>query len=291
MLIVSYEDAVAETLVPRLIAAEADLDRVHLLGCKQEDGVLDLTRHLGAIERLAERHGARLLVIDPLVAGLPVGRIDGHKDQHVRSVLAPISALAQRRDLASLSTMHFSKQATSALIGASGSIGFAGAARSILVFGVDPNDERGAEGPKRILAHAKCNVGKLMRSRELALTEHVIDPFGSNPITTARIEVGDPSDVSANDLVRDTDRKVSARVAAQKFLRELLADGPHKAKECILLAEEDDIGVKTLYRAKDDLGVSSMQRKTPDGKPEWWWVMPEEEEPPAGEDEAEEGPE
>ncbi len=44
------------------------------------------------------------------------------------------------------------------------------AARSILVFGVNPNDEQGARGPKRILAHAKCNVGRLQRSRELTLT-------------------------------------------------------------------------------------------------------------------------
>ena len=61
--------------------------------------------------------------------------------------------------------MHFSKSAVSALLGAGGSVGFVAAARSILVFGVDPNDEQGARGPKRVLAHAKCNVGRLQRSR------------------------------------------------------------------------------------------------------------------------------
>ena len=105
--------------------------------------------------------------MDPLVAGLPRGEINSHRDQDVRLVLAPLAALAVRRDLAKVLTMNSSKSATSALIGAGGSIAFVGAARSILVFGTDPNDERGAEGPKRILAHAKCNVGRLQKSRQV----------------------------------------------------------------------------------------------------------------------------
>jgi len=275
VLFVSYEDALAETLVPRLMAAEANLERVHFVGCKDANGVLDLTRHLLDVERLAVDLEARLIVIDPLVAGLPRDSVNSHRDQDVRSVLAPLAALAARCELAVLATMHFSKAATSALIGAGGSIGFVGAARSILVFGVDPDDERGAEGPKRVLAHAKCNVGRLQKSRELALTEHVIDPFGASPIYTSRVEIGEQCNVSADDLVQDWDRKMSPRVEAQRFLRGLLADGPHRAKEVIELAERADIAIKTLYRAKDDLKVDSFQRQR-----EWWWVMPEEQEPP-----------
>ena len=278
VLIVSYEDAIAETLVPRLIAAEADLDRIEFIACKQTGHVLDLTRHLSDIERRAVELEVRLLVIDPLVAGMPRQEVNSHRDQDVRSVLAPLASLADRCGLSAVATMHFSKAAVSALLGAGGSVGFVAAARSILVFGLDPRDELGAMGPKRILAHAKCNVAKLQRSRELLLAEHIIDPFGPEPITTSRIEIGEACDVPADDLVRDVDHKISARVQAQRFLRELLADGPHRAKEVIELAEAADIGVKTLYRAKDDLDVASMQRKSPDGKPEWWWVMPEEEE-------------
>jgi putative DNA primase/helicase len=283
VLIASYEDAVEETLVPRLIAAEADLDRIDFVACKEAGKVLDLTRHLPDIERRAKQTGVKLLVIDPLVAGMPRGDVNSHRDQDVRSVLAPLAALAAAQDLSVLATMHFSKSAVSALLGAGGSIGFVGAARSILVFGVDPHDERGAEGPKRVLAHAKCNVGRLQKSRELMLTQYVIDPFGDEPITTSRVEVGDPCDVSADDLVRDNDRKISARVQAQRFLRELLADGPHRAKECISLAEESDISIKTLYRAKDDLTVDSFQKER-----EWWWVLPEGEPPEPGDDEEDE---
>lgn len=278
VLIVSYEDAIAEVLVPRLIAAEADLHRVEFVACKDAGQVLDLTRHLPDIERRAIEREVKLLMIDPLVAGMPRGDINSHRDQDVRSVLAPIAVLAASRSLAVLATMHFSKSAVSALLGAGGSVGFAGAARSILVFGVDPNDEQGAAGPRRILAHAKSNVGRLQHSREVALTEYVIDPFEVNSIITSKVEVGDQCDVTADDLVRDVEQKVSARAQARRFLRELLSDGPHRAREVYELAEDADISVKTLKRAKQELGIDSFQRRSEDGKSEWWWVLPEEEE-------------
>ena len=283
VLVLSYEDARAETLKPRLEAADADLERVHLLGCRGTDRIVDLTRQLDDIERIVKARKARMLIVDPLVAGMPAGGVNAHRDQDVRSVLAPLATLAERHELAVMATMHFSKSATSALIGAGGSIGFVGAARSILVFGVDPGDDEGAHGPARVLAHAKCNVGKLQKSRQVRVVEAVLGAFGDDPITTVRVELGEHCDVSADDLVQEPSRKLSPRVQAERFLRELLADGPHRASEVFDLAEDADIAVKTLKRAKKDLGIDSFQRKGPDGKREWWWVMPEEEPPPESE--------
>jgi putative DNA primase/helicase len=289
VLVASYEDAIAETLVPRLIAADADLERVDFIVCRDAGKVLDLTRHLPDIERGVSDTGAKLLVVDPLVAGMPRGDVNTHRDQDVRSVLAPLAALSAAQGLSTVATMHFSKSAVSALLGAGGSIGFVGAARSILVFGVDPRDEQGPDGPKRVLAHAKCNVGRLQKSREVVLTEAVVNPFDDHPIITSRVELGELCDVRADDLVRDVGHAQSPRVQAQRFLRELLADGPHRATEVYELAEATDIAVNTLKRAKRDLGVDSFQRRTPEGKPEWWWVLPEEqEEPPTLFDETEE---
>ena len=281
VLIVSYEDAIAETLVPRLIAAEADLDRVDFVACKRTGEVLDLTWHLLAIEQYIEVCEVRFLVIDPLVAGLPRQNVNSHRDQDVRSVLAPLAALSEKYALSTMATMHFSKAAVSALMGAGGSVGFIAAARSILVFGLDPRDDAGATGPKRILAHAKSNVGRLRRSRELLLTEHVIDPFGSDSITTSRVQIGDECDVHADDLVKDVSEQRSPIATAQRFLRELLADGPHRAAEIWELAGDLGIAQRTLKRAKESLDIASFQRER-----EWWWSLPEEDE---SEDEDEDG--
>jgi RecA-family ATPase len=274
VLIVSYEDQWEETLRPRLEAAGADLKLVDFLARRDRGRVLDLTSQVPGIERVARAKEAKLLVIDPLVAGLPSGSVNSHKDQDVRGALAPIAMLAGRCELAVLSTGHFSKSAASALVGMGGSVGFSAAARSILVFGVDPKDEQGAHGPARVLAHAKCNVGRLQRSRQCRVLTHVLDPFGDN-IETNRFEFGEPCDVSADDLLRVDERRRSALVEAKDFLLGLLADGPHRAGEVFELADAQDISAKTLKRAKAKLKVKSEQRKDSEGKPEWWWKLPE----------------
>jgi hypothetical protein len=91
VLIASLEDTIDQVLVPRLIAAGADLTRVAFVRCRPHigNGVIDLTEHLSAIEAAAEARDAALIIIDPLVAALGSGgKLDSHRDQQVRSVLA-----------------------------------------------------------------------------------------------------------------------------------------------------------------------------------------------------------
>jgi putative DNA primase/helicase len=273
VLIVSYEDALAETIVPRLMAANADLSRVHLVGCDRVDQSVDLTVHVAEIDGLAERHRARLLFVDPLVAGLPAGEVSSHRDQDVRSVLAPLALMAERRDLCALASMHFSKAAVDALLGVGGSIGFVGAARSVLIFGADPNDERGEEGPARVLAHRKCNVGRRRKSLACWVQPREIDLAADRTAETSRLIVGGEIDVQADELVHVREKKVSPIAQAERFLRHLLSDGPHRATECQELAEDEDISIRTLRRAKDNLCVDSYREGS-----EWWWRLPDEDE-------------
>jgi len=272
VLLISFEDAKAETITPRLMAANADLARVHYVEHALMEGAIDLTEHLPEIDALAERHAARLLIIDPLVAALPAGKMSSHVDQDVRSVLAPLAALAERRELAVLALMHFSKSAVDALLGVGGSIGFVGAARSLLVFGADPGDERGEDGPARILAHRKCNVGRRRRSLQVWVQGRVVDT-DEGGVETSMTIFGDECDVDADELVRPREKKVSPRVQAEKFLRDLLADGPHAASEVYDLAEDEDIAKRTLDRAKTDLDVNVFQKDR-----KWWWELPADEE-------------
>jgi hypothetical protein len=293
VLIASYEDHIAARLRPMLQAADADLDRVHFLHCRETGYVLDVVGQLGAIEVHARETGARLLIVDPLVAGLPVGGIDTHRDQSVRAALAPMAAMAERLDLAVLATMHLSKGAQSALVGAGGSIGFAGAARSILIFGVDPKDERGAKGPARVLAHAKSNLGRMQESLAVSILGTEFS-WGNVEIETSTAIMGDASETQADDLVRIGGQEQAPRARAIKWLRELLADGKHRASEVRELAADDGIAKNTLERAKQDLGIEPFQtweeeEVTDDktGQREvrrrnvWWWQLPDE---PEGED-------
>jgi putative DNA primase/helicase len=272
VLVASLEDSIESTLLPRLMAANADLGRVHFVACKAKGAALDLTRHMAEIDHMAEQHRARLLFVDPLVGTMPAGKVSSHRDQDVRSVLAPLTAISEERNLAVLAAMHFSKSAVDALLGVGGSIGFVGAARSLLIFGADPNDERGEEGPARVLAHGKCNVGRRQHSRACHIVTTTIDTDDRATIETSAAILGDEVDVSADDLVQ-IGRPPNERAVAEKFLRRLLSDGPHRAREVYDLAGDAGIAKRTLDRAKKDLGVDSFRRDKV-----WWWVLPDDDE-------------
>lgn len=135
---------------------------MHFVACEKPGTVLDLTAHLPQIDRLAQERDVRLLVVDPLVATMPAGKMSSHKDQDVRSVLAPLAYVAEQRDLAALGLMHFSKSATDALLGVGGSIGFVGDARSVLIFGANPGTtvvRRGRRGSS-LTASATSGAGR-----------------------------------------------------------------------------------------------------------------------------------
>jgi hypothetical protein len=109
-----------------------------------------------------------------------------------------------------------------------------------LIFGADPNDEQGEEGPGRILAHRKCNVAPRHKSLQAWVQSRVVETDDGRTIGTSLLIFGDESEVEADELVRVRDREVSTLVQAERFLRQLLADGPHKVKEIEELASDRD---------------------------------------------------
>ena len=136
VLFLSAEDDPADTIRPRLDAANADVARVRILtGVRVRNGqrmptVLDLH----AIEVAVAETAAKFVVIDPLMAHLAA--TDSHRDQDVRGVLAPLAALAARHGVALLVVRHLNKSGRGhPLYRGGGSIGIVGAARSALLVG------------------------------------------------------------------------------------------------------------------------------------------------------------
>lgn len=280
--VATAEDALAEVAVPRLIAAGADLTRVHFVQLKRDGatGALVLTGNvLAELGRLVVTAGVRLLVLDPLVALLP-GGVDTHRDGAVRQVLAPLARLAEDAQLAVAAVVHLNKsQVQEVLARVSGSIGFVGAARSVLLVGRDPEDR---DGPTRILAHPKCNVGREATSRRFMIVGHDIEHDGTL-IATSRLEWGeDAPDVRARDLiVPESDEGRSALEEAIAFLGNLLAtqaavDNGVDAPTIYRDARKHGITDATLRRAKSRLGVLSRHRGAADGKSggSWYWHLP-----------------
>lgn len=113
VIILSAEDDAADTIVPRLMAADADLSRVHILSAvRQKDGKghrsFSLQADLSALEqKINELGDVALVVIDPITSYL--GQVESHKNAEVRSVLEPLGAMAARQDVTVIGITHFSK--------------------------------------------------------------------------------------------------------------------------------------------------------------------------------------
>jgi hypothetical protein len=263
VLISSLEDDPEAVLAPRLVAAGADLDHVHFVSG------LSLPSQVPALAARAKALGAAFVLIDPIAAHLD-SDIDSHRDASIRAALSPLAQVAQDLDLAMMIIAHPNK-ATSAtgLDRISGSGGFGNAARSVIVFGLDPGDPDGETGSRRIIAHLKCNVGVRAPSITAVLETSTVETEDGDA-EIPRLKITGFSDHSADDvLASPTGEERTERDGAREFLHEQLAAGPIRSTELKTAAEQSGLNWRTVERAKRDLDIKAKQ--TADG---WYWLPP-----------------
>jgi putative DNA primase/helicase len=275
VLIWSGEDDPTDTLVPRLIAAGANLDRIFFVGeVSGQDGTraFDPARDVPLLdERLTEIGNVSLLVVDPVVNAVAG---DSHKNGEVRRALAPLVAVAQKHDVAVLGISHFSKGTAGKepLERVTGSLAFGALARVVLVAakGRPCEDE---EASKRVFARAKSNIGP-----DDGGFEYLIE-FGPLPgyagIETSWVQWGPPIDGSARELLAamepaDDGEGGGAQDDAESFLRDLLGGGSRPVPEVRRAASAAGHSWATVRRAKAALGVRAAKRGMDDG---WSWGL------------------
>lgn len=147
----TVEDPLHEVVRPRLEAAGANLDNVHLW----KDGVT-IPRDIDKIGDYIQEHGIVLFVLDSIAAQLGVAMSN---DQATKRALAPLRSLAEETDCAFVCLHHTRKSITKNMtalesIGGSGG-GLNAVSRVAYIFGHSPEDQ-----DERILAQAKCNIAK-----------------------------------------------------------------------------------------------------------------------------------
>jgi putative DNA primase/helicase len=94
VIVLSAEDSAADTIVPRLIAAGADLSRVNIvssvMNADRSRRSLNLQQDLELLEqKITEISDVVLVGVDPVSSYL--GKTDSHKNSEVRGVLEPLS--------------------------------------------------------------------------------------------------------------------------------------------------------------------------------------------------------
>jgi archaellum biogenesis ATPase FlaH len=274
VIIVSYEDTTEEMLRPRVEAADGDLDHVFDVVVPQHQSPVVLPSDLSELRECVHSVQARLLIIDPIVAAIDV-TFDAHKDQHVRSVLAELAALAEEEDLAIAMVGHLNKAPSrEAYIRVANSVAFWNACRSVVLVTEDTEEP----DAHRLVAQRKANFARLApieRHRiEAVVLPDTVDPDTGRPIETSRMAfVEYATDVDSEDLLGPRDRGDRKEDHAAAFLAVVLLDGDwHDSAGLKTIAASTGIRERTLQLAAGDLGVEHERRGFPSTT---WWRLPQ----------------
>ncbi len=260
ILFLNAEDALDDTLRPRLAAAGADLARVFCLGGAQvgvhDDAELSFPAGCEALSRAVAAHEIELIVIDPMMAFFRP-EVTANSDQVMRVALAPLAALAARSGAAVLLVRQLNKRGgRKALYRGGGSIGIIGAIRTALFLGLT------AEPDRRVLAMTKSNIGPTAPALACRLAEKAGQP---------RLHWLGECDATADDLCQPLSSSGrSEPLTVDEWLLAALAAGPRPAAELHDRAKAAGYSKRTLKRAKKRLGLVA-QRVTQGGQSYWQW--------------------
>ena len=228
------EDGLGDTIKPRLMEAEADLDRILVIDESKQGLSLSDER----IERAIRQTGARLIILDPIQAYVGE-KTDMNKANEIRPMFRRLAEIAERTGCAVILIGHLNKAAggQSAYRGL-GSIDFRAAARSVLLIGRvkrEPN--------VRVIVHDKSSLAP--EGKPVAFC---LDP------ETGFSWIGE-YDITADELLSGAGGNTATKTEqAEKLILDLLADGKELASEDIdKAAAEAGISARTVRAAKKNL--------------------------------------
>jgi len=253
----SGEDDPTDTLVPRLIAAGADLRRVRFVASTTDDKgprAFDPASDMDALSEAIADSPPALLIVDPVVSAVSG---DSHKNAEVRRALQPLVDLAMVRCCAVLGITHLTKgtQGRDPTERVTGSLAFGALARVVLIAAKLPDDQGGG----RVLARAKNNLGPDGGGYRYDLD--VCDLDAHPGLSATRALWGDAMPGDAREIlgqaetVTDPEEKTD-REAAGDWLREYLhARGPSRVADVLRDARAYGYSERTLQRARKDIGA------------------------------------
>jgi hypothetical protein len=289
VVLVGVEDANDDTVVPRLIAAGADLRRVHALARPVDDKgqprPFTIPDDINWLRRAINEVGAKLVVIDPITACLPESARHG-VDSSIRRILMCLVDLARETDSAIVLIRHFNKATgMSAKNRGGGSVAYGALVRSVLSAGklTEPTDK----GGEFAIARAIGNLSKAPQTITYALVDA---PNSADLPTPEDSELGvavvkwrGTTDLTADQLVgadgakvADARKSAPMRDDAEDALQQVLAGGPVKMTEAV--AETMRIAgcsKATVKLAAKKLGIVKDSVYGSNGKIDHWtWRLP-----------------
>ncbi|MEW6438017.1 MAG: AAA family ATPase [Pseudomonadota bacterium] len=277
----SGEDDDGDTIVPRLIAAGADLSRIFIISEVSADGtkrLFDPSTDLAKVAQVIDRldGGAALVIIDPFVSALEHKK-NSHNNAEARQGLQHVKNFVEKTNCAVLGIHHFSKgtQGQDALERVTGSIAFSALARMVFVTAIKMDEEE--EGPPRSFVRAKSSIGQTGDGFGYNLLPTILQ---ESNVETVYVEWQGAIKGDAQTLIDKAERKPESkkrdapeRKKATSFLMSVLKGGAMKSEDLKAKAEAANFSWETMKDAIGELKSAGAvnSKKEPGVKHGKWW--------------------
>lgn len=258
VVLVTYEDGLADTVRPRVDALGGDASRVFVLrgvviGDDGEERPPTFPDDVQRLRTVIEEHAAALVIVDPLGAALSEST-DSHKDASTRRVVSQLARLGEETGACVLGVRHLTKGAASNAVRAGGgSIAFIGQARVGLLVSEHPDDgDKPQHERRRVLATVKNNLAPHPASRMFELYQ----PDGHEH---PRLRWLGETTLSADDLnaahAAAVPEERDAATERADWLREVLSAGPIDSREVVKLGRSMGYNDRSIRRSASTMGV------------------------------------
>lgn len=270
----SGEDDPADTIIPRLIASGADLNRIHIVKGVTTDGEkrsFDPATDIPLLRQAMDGKEVKLLIVDPIVSAVAG---DSHKNAEVRRSLQPLVDLAAETGCAVYGVTHFTKGTAGKepVERVTSSLAFGALTRMVTVAMKLPDN---GEHPKsaRLFARAKSNIGPDGGGFYYFIE---VGPVPGHPdIENTSVLWGSAVNGTAKEMLAKAELPGEDQTLtddAMMWLKDALSDGPVEAAGVLKAGKDIGYSKTTLHRAKSRLGIKSTKVGFAKG---WGWFLPE----------------
>lgn len=250
VIIWSDEDSISDVLKPRLIAANANLDRISFIDSinfgDNQNRAIDPSTDLKQLYNSFPELPIDLIIFDPITSLI---KGDSNKQVDVRDSLRWITELAEEKSCAILGITHFTKgtAGTSPVERITGSVAFSALSRIALATLISPNSDR------KVLCIAKSNLGIDRGGFEFVVEQVAI----SDQINASKIKWLKELNKSAYQITNDLNRRDDQRLnhSAIETLESILQEGSQESNYIKQAMKNHGYSDKQTRTARNNLNI------------------------------------